>query len=85
MSRRTPLDRILTIERMAYDGFSIRQIAEVIQSGKSTVMKYYPREARCECGRLMVKHKGWCAVRFAASPARQKVMEKIKRRPRNAK
>lgn len=84
--RRTTLERILIIERMAYDGFSLREIAGTIQAGTNTVMKYFPREAKCECGKLLIEHKGWCPARYAGSPARQAVMKELHRkRSANAK
>lgn len=67
------LEKVLLIERLAYEGRSQREIAELVGVSQNSVKKYFPRDAMCECGKLLVEHKGWCGPRYKKSAARQAV------------
>lgn len=67
------VDKVLWIERLAYDGHSQCEIQRITGLSRNSVKNYFPRDAKCPCGRLLVEHKGWCKIRYAKSPARQAV------------
>lgn len=72
-NRVLPMDKVLLIETLAYEGHGQRDISRLTGLSKNSVKNYFPRDAVCECGRLLVEHKGWCKVRYKKSAARQAV------------
>lgn len=64
------------------DGMGIRAAADFAGVARGTARRYF-RELDppplCKCGKPAT-HQGWCSVRFAESPARQKLMRKLHRR-----
>lgn len=74
---RISVEMLLEIERLAYDeGLSIREIADATGCNKMTVSRYFPRDARCKCGKLSISHRGWCSFRYARSADRPAVIVK---------
>ncbi len=77
---RLAADKRAAIVSLATSGMGMRAIARELGISKATVDRYFPRDAKCPCGRLLVDHRGWCSVRFAASEVRQEAFRKISSR-----
>lgn len=67
----------LAIHRLAHEGKGVRAISRELRISPNTVDRYFPRDAACACGRLLISHPAWCAVRYAASKVRQNTMQKL--------
>ena len=73
----TPMQTVLEIERLAYAGATLREVARTLDISPNTATKYFPHDAKCACGRLTLEHKGWCSARFAKSEARKAVLARL--------
>lgn len=68
------------IARSFFEGLSVRQVARRHGISKITAAQYRPNGLpACACGQPH-GHRGWCAVRFALSPARQAVLQRLHQR-----
>ena len=67
----------MAIARLAREGKGVRAIARELRISPNTVDRYFPRDAKCECGKLLIDHRGWCSVRFKQSEARQAALKKL--------
>lgn len=69
------------LEERLFAGDSLRQIARSLEVSTNTVRRYKGllgarlSDVRCPCGEPAF-HRGWCAHRYAQSPARQLFMAK---------
>lgn len=60
------------ILHLAYnEHYSMREIMDKVGLSKNTVQRYYPRDAVCACGLLLVKHRTDCDHRRKKHPYRQ--------------
>lgn len=82
MTNFLPGDKVEQIVSLLEQGKGVREVAKTVGVGSYTVTKYRQewlsqRKASglglplCECGEP-IGHRGWCAVRYARSVARQK-------------
>jgi hypothetical protein len=66
----------IEIEKLYKSGMSIRFVSKQVGVSKQTVNSYFKLlrmklgTVLCPCG-AVAGHRGWCSLRFAASPARQ--------------
>lgn len=75
MANFIPSWKIVAISDLFASGHSVRLIAKKIGVSKGTVERYSKmfRPEMCMCG-APNNHKGWCAVRVALSPGRQRFL-----------
>lgn len=71
-------DKIERLEALFAAGFTIRQAARKANVNRQTAQRYQAKGPifLCPCGKPKT-HKGWCKIRVAKSPNRQKFLERF--------